>query len=417
MYAIKRSKGCLKFLSLVFLLCFCSNFGFAEESSVTCKKSKYGGEILGDSKDTQEFCYFTYKEYPSLKDNNTYMAQALSPEIFKKLKDKKTAYNYTLSNAIQAGVESSYLVTGIAAGDEFSYEVFRDLMYPVIKNWHGFDPEKEFNKTNLDPSQIKISKDQQEKLSKYVSSTRVRAARSVSGLPLPAGMLEGDRAILETLLKKIISNFKGGLRGTYFPIKDMPEKQAKKLISRGMLFKEPHVGLQVDSGIKNYWPNYRGIFINKSEDRLMWVGEEDHIRIIAMEEGADIKSVFEKYISLHNALKVSFQNEGRRFMYNNRLGFLASCPSNIGTSMRASLMIKLPNLTKNQDRLKELVKEHGLDLRGGRGTGESIKYIKNHSDSWDISNKKRIGASEVELIQNMIEGALKIIEEEEKLNK
>jgi len=379
--------------------------------------SKHGGKILGDSKDTEDFCYFTYEKYPVLRNNNTYMAKSLSAKLFNKLKDKKTPYNYTLSNAIQAGIESPYLVVGIAAGDEFCYDVFRDLMYPIIKKWHKFDPAKDFNKTNLDAEQLKISKEQQKKLSQYASCSRVRAARNISGLPLSPGMLEGDRAILENLVKKTVSYFKGPLKGQYFSIKDMPEKKSKELISRGMLFKEPHVGMQIDSGVKNYWPNYRGIFINKNKDQLMWICEEDHIRIIAMEEGADIKSVFKKFAYLHKSLKGSLHEQGRRFMYNNRLGFLGSCPSNIGTGMRASLMLKLPNLTKNQKHLQKLVDQYGLDLRGGRGTGESIKFVKNYSDSWDISNKQRIGASESELVQHMIDGVLKIIDEEERLEK
>ena len=61
--------------------------------------------------------------------------------MFEKLKDTKSPKGYTLSNAIMTGVVTPHLGVGATAGDEDCWETFKDLYYPIIKEWHGYDPE------------------------------------------------------------------------------------------------------------------------------------------------------------------------------------------------------------------------------------------------------------------------------------
>ena len=62
-------------------------------------------------------------------------------QVFEKLKDTKSPKGYTLSNAIMTGVVTPHLGVGATAGDEDCWETFKDLYYPIIKEWHGYDPE------------------------------------------------------------------------------------------------------------------------------------------------------------------------------------------------------------------------------------------------------------------------------------
>ena len=88
----------------------------------------------GDSKDTADFKYTTYPARPAFTpEHKSLMAKFLTPEMWEKLKDKKTAMGYTLSNAIQTGVDTPHLGVGITAGDEESWETFKDIYYPIIK--------------------------------------------------------------------------------------------------------------------------------------------------------------------------------------------------------------------------------------------------------------------------------------------
>jgi hypothetical protein len=69
------------------------------------------------------------------------MAKYLTPEVFEKLKDVKSPKGYSLSNAIMTGVVTPHLGVGATAGDEDCWELFKDLYYPIIKEWHGYDAE------------------------------------------------------------------------------------------------------------------------------------------------------------------------------------------------------------------------------------------------------------------------------------
>ena len=92
------------------------------------------------------------------------------------------------------------------------------------------------------------------------------------------------------------------------------------------------------------------------------------------------------------------------------LGFLGTCPSNLGTGLRASVMVVLPELNKDVHKLEEICA--GFDLQPRGSSGEHSAAI---GGKWDISNKQRIGFSEVELVQKMIDGVTKIIAIEEKI--
>jgi creatine kinase len=93
------------------------------------------------------------------------------------------------------------------------------------------------------------------------------------------------------------------------------------------------------------------------------------------------------------------------------LGFLGTCPSNLGTGLRASVMIVLPELNQDPHKLEEICSGFDLQPRGSSGEHSAAVGAK-----WDISNKQRIGFSEVELVQKMIDGVTKLIALEEKMS-
>jgi creatine kinase/arginine kinase len=91
------------------------------------------------------------------------------------------------------------------------------------------------------------------------------------------------------------------------------------------------------------WPSGRGIFHNDLKTFLVWINEEDQLRIISMEKGSDIQAVFDR---LSRAVQ---HIEGVvKFSQDDHLGYITSCPTNLGTAMRASVHIKLPKLSKDK---------------------------------------------------------------------
>merc|ERR1712167_455088 len=137
---------------------------------------------------------------------------------------------------------------------------------------------------------------------------------------------------------------------------------------------------------------------------------EDQCRIIAMENGGDVKGVFTRFCQLSNAIKDASEATGKKLMYSDSLGFLGTCPSNLGTGLRGSVMIVLPELNKDVEKLEEICAGFDLQPRGSSGEHSAAVGAK-----WDVSNKQRIGFSEVELVQKMIDGVKKLIALEEEM--
>merc|ERR1712188_311932 len=125
----------------------------------------------------------------------------------------------------------------------------------------------------------------------------------------------------------------------------------------------------------------------------------------------DIPSVFTRFCALSDALKASAESNGTKLMWSDKLGWLGTCPSNLGTGMRASVMILLPNLSDNgtnMEKLEELCDKYDLQPRGSAG-----EHSASVGGKYDISNKQRIGFTEVQLVQKVIDGVSELIKLEQ----
>jgi len=129
-----------------------------------------------------------------------------------------------------------------------------------------------------------------------------------------------------------------------------------------------------------------------------------------MENGGDVKGVFTRFCQLSNAIKEAAEKTGKKLMEHPNYGFLGTCPSNLGTGLRGSVMIVLPELNKDPHKLEEICSGFDLQPRGSSGEHSAAVGAK-----WDISNKQRIGFTEVQLVQKMIDGVKKLIAIEEGL--
>merc|ERR1712070_1282993 len=121
------------------------------------------------------------------------------------------------------------------------------------------------------------------------------------------------------------------------------------------------------------WPNNRGIFHNDNQTALAWCNEEDHCRIISMKMGGDIPDVFKRFGNLSKALEAT----GAKLMWNETLGYMGTCPSNLGTGLRASVMIQLKCFNallenpsaphEDKELLEQVCAQFDLQPRGSAG--------------------------------------------------
>lgn len=377
-----------------------------EMTMIPILKSIAGGVSMGDPKDTNDFKYFTYLEFPEFTyEHQSLMSKLLTKSMFEKLMHKKTASGFTLSNAIQTGVECPSLKIGVAAGDQESYEVFKDLFYKIIKEYHHFDPNVRNHQNEIDPSKLDLSPLQGLDAEKYIVSTRIRAIRNIASHTLPAGTLKKERVevekIMSTACKKLSKNFSG----SYHSLAKLSDKEKDRLRAAGLLFQEPGAySLLLQSGSARDWPDGRGVFLNDEKNLMCWVNEEDHCKVIAMQKGADIKAAFESFAGFMSEITKKAHTLKHSFMHTANLGFITSCPYYIGTGLRVRVALKLHNLIKNKNVLTSICNENHLDLMGSHGEDSFVT-----GSIITVSNRESIGFTETELVQKLINGVAKII--------
>jgi len=294
------------------------------------------------------------------------MSKFLTEELFNQLKDLKTDKGWTLHNCIQTGVMTPHLHVGAMAGDEQTYVTFAPLFDKIIEAWHGHKAT-DVHVSDLNPDSVTMNEEQTENLSKYVVSTRIRAARNLRGFSLPPGTNNEDREGVYNSLTNSFSKLDGELKGTFYDLGKLTSEQSDQLRSEGFLFQKPsNTNLLFNAGAVRDWPNHRGIFHNDDKTILCWCNEEDHCRIISMSKDGDVKSVFRRFCELSHGIKDACGG-GDAFMYNDHLGFIGACPSNLGTGLRASVMVRLLLLNEHIEALEKICTKYDLQPRGSAG--------------------------------------------------
>jgi arginine kinase len=187
---------------------------------------------------------------------------------------------------------------------------------------------------------------------KMIKSTRIRVGRNLAAYPLGPGISKEQRKEVEKLVTDALSKFDDDLKGTYYSLETMSEADQKQLIEDHFLFKEGDRFLEA-CGLNREWPEGRGIFHNDAKTFLTWVNEEDQLRIISMQNGADIGAVFSRLARAANEIE-----KQAKFAHDSQLGYITSCPTNLGTALRASVHIHLPNLSQKKDQFEAIADKY-----------------------------------------------------------
>jgi len=333
------------------------------------------------------------------KKNKSLTKKHLTPEAYEACAGKVTPGGFTLDRAIQSCVDNQDSGVGLYAGDEDSYTTFAPLFDAVIQDYHGGYKPTDKHISDMDVSKVHGNPDP---TGEYVVSTRIRVGRNIRGLALPPGVTRSQRRTVEKIVTTGLSTFTGELKGKYFALGTMSEADRKQLVDDHFLFKKGDRFLE-SAGANRDWPESRGIFHNDDKTFLVWVNEEDQMRIISMQQGGNVKEVFERLANGISSVETAVKAAGYEYAYNEHLGFIHSCPTNCGTGMRASVHVKLPHASKHADFQKWCDKLR-LQPRGIHG-----EHTETEGGVYDISNKERLGKSEVSLVQTMIDGVSTLI--------
>jgi len=350
------------------------------------------------------------EDFPDLSKHNNWMAKVLTKEMYAKYRDVRTPSGYSFDNCIQTGVDNPghpfIMTVGCVAGDEECYEVYKDFFDPIIELRHGgYKPDAK-HKTNLNWQALKGG-DASDIDAKYVMSSRVRTGRSIKGISLPPQCTRSERRRIETISTKVLAGFEGEFKGKYYPLNKMTDAEQDALIADHFLFDKPVSPLLTCAGMGRDWPDARGIWHNDEKSFLVWVSEEDHLRVISMQKDNNIKEVFRRFCEGLTKFEDAMMKDGNKFMWNEHLGYVLTCPSNLGTGLRAGVHMKIPQLSKDEKKLDQILDKLRLQKRGAGGVD-----CKAEGGIYDISNADRIGFSELDLVQFMVDGVKTLIEME-----
>ncbi|XP_078367861.1 creatine kinase U-type, mitochondrial-like isoform X2 [Oculina patagonica] len=320
-----------------------------------------------------------------LAQNNSIVCPHLTEPILQELLEIKTSKGFTLKDGLRRGIRNKDK-TGITAGDEESYVLFQRVFDPLVKEIH------EISAHHLPISSLKpdaLGKTVFDK--KCVISCRIRVLRSLKGFPFSWFCTIEERVSIQTIVTGVLEKLKGDLHGKYIPLNRLRDQNLNKLLQGH------HIFLKQRCPLNRAWKEGRGIWHDQTNNLLILINEEEHIKIISQLSGDDLFRAFENLSRLLLEIESQLKGNGYEFMRNVNYGYLASRPQELGTCLRVSLNVKLPYIAKDS-RLKSILKCLGLQRRKS-----GIRFPdaeKRRARIFEVSNAGRIGLREVCLVAN-----------------
>jgi len=226
-----------------------------------------------------------------------------------------------------------------------------------------------------------------------VISSRVRFARNLRNRAFPGWAKKAERTAILDLIRPRVEELPEMQDSFSELLQDLSALEKQVLVERHLISRE-HAAKGVGSAV----------VMNRRQTLSIMINEEDHLRMQSIRSGLQLKQAFKLVDKIDSAL------EGRlEFAYDQRLGYLTACPTNVGTGMRASAMLHLPGLVLSEliNQVIQAVSKIGLAVRGLYGEGTEAM-----GNLFQISNQTTLGEKEDEIVSRLTKVIETIIEKE-----
>lgn len=235
------------------------------------------------------------------------------------------------------------------------------------------------------------------KESDVVVSSRIRLARNIIEYPFETRCSKKENEEIVNKIKEVLPSIGYGLK--ILKLKDMDDITKMSLVEKRLVSPD-FVMNKNDIG---------AIAINEEENICIMINEEDHLRLQVFAPGFEIEELLKLMVEIDTKF-----GKALNYAYNDKYGYLTACPTNVGTGMRVSVMVHLPALTitKNINKVFYTINNFGVNIVGAYG--ENSKEL---GDIFQISNKRTLGVTEKEIIENIKVVTEKLIEQERKARK
>ena len=233
-----------------------------------------------------------------------------------------------------------------------------------------------------------------------IISSRVRLARNLKKYNFYNKLSAEDA---EKMIEEVKNSILGsrtvfGEQFKYIPINKLDENEKFSMVERHIISPEL---------MRNNKPC--GVLVKDDETISIMLNEEDHIRIQAIAAGDNIDEAYDTADKIDNLIEESVE-----YAFSEKFGYLTSCPTNVGTGLRASYMMHLPQLERTGQirSLTQAISKFGITVRGIYGEGsEAMGSI------YQVSNQVTLGQSEREIIENLKKVVSTIVQREQELEK
>ena len=232
-------------------------------------------------------------------------------------------------------------------------------------------------------------------VSDVVISTRIRFARNLKDYPFPCRLSEDKKRKVASIIKEAVLEGHSAIsdRFKYIQMSELTQEEAVSLVERHLVSPEFISGRQG-----------RGLLLLNDESVSIMINEEDHVRIQVISRGMKLNETYELADKIDTLL-----DERLDFAFDEKLGYLTQCPTNIGTGMRASLMLHLPALQESgaMGKIAASLSKLGIVIRGlyGENTDPSGAI-------YQLSNQVTLGITEQEAIKNLHDISMQLVAQE-----
>jgi protein arginine kinase len=213
-----------------------------------------------------------------------------------------------------------------------------------------------------------------------VISCRVRLARNLAGFQFPNRCSDAARGEIEEKLHKALCSLNLGERAFYMDIGGAGEIEREVLIERQLISR-----YHVKAG------GTRGVYVSDGEGFSAMVNEEDHLRMQCLRPGLQLEECWRELNRLDDRIEAQVD-----YAFDEKLGYLTACPTNLGTGIRVSVMLHLPALKMSSevDKVLRAAKDMNLAVRGMHGEGTEAM-----GDFYQVSNQVTLDVSEEQIVE------------------
>ena len=231
--------------------------------------------------------------------------------------------------------------------------------------------------------------------SQVVLSSRIRLARNISNCPFPSKADTDNREKVLSFIRSAIDKSPVLNQGLFVKCSQLDDLDRNFLLERHLISLE-----------FRHCRDSSALFIGEGERVSIMINEEDHLRIQALQSGLDIRGAYRTVAKIDDELTKSLE-----FAFDPDFGYLTSCPTNVGTGMRASILIHLPGLALTgeiENVISEISKLRSMAVRGFYGEGSDVL-----GSLFQVSNQTTLGLSEDDIMESLEGVTQRIIEREE----